>query len=468
EMSALDDDLTALFDEAEAPAQAEAVAEDDLTTLLDAAAEEPEAAEAPTQEEPAAAESPSGDDAALDDLWGEAMAEQSAGEAAQVAGSDAPAPAEASADDSGEESIDDLWGEAFAEQEASQAQETSGEPAGAAAVSTESGKDDLSGMWDEAFAEQEAAQTAIREGVVADADVQDAEIPDDDLDQLLAGEEAGVAAPAAEGEAPAAEGSGEASAEEPAGADEGILSQGDLDDLLSSFSPPAEKTGKGEATVADADPAGNVSPDLEDLLGESAPAPATADVDDEEEIEAFIPEDGPAPVDDEVEAEAFAEPVAAMAGVDAEDDAAPAAIGMMSRLLAALVDVGVVGVLELIFAGGTHFIVAQVAGSVFSNMEALVLVLALDLMVLFLLSLLYSVYFVGLRGETVGQALIGLRVVDLDDRPVGYMQAVLRYFGGLAATVPLGLGHVLVFLDKKGRSLGDRLAGTKVVASAAA
>lgn len=101
-------------------------------------------------------------------------------------------------------------------------------------------------------------------------------------------------------------------------------------------------------------------------------------------------------------------------------------------------------------------------------MEALLLVLILDGFVPFLLSLVYSVYFVGARGNTIGQGFLGVSIVDLDNQPVGFMQAVLRYFGSLIAILPLGLGHLLILIDKKGRGLGDRLAGTRVVSHSTA
>ncbi len=199
--------------------------------------------------------------------------------------------------------------------------------------------------------------------------------------------------------------------------------------------------GGGDDKESGADSGGGLSIDLEAL-----------NIDEDEEIEAFV-------VDEEEAEGALADGDGEFAGQE-RGEGEPA---LLKRLVAGGVDAGVVGGLEIVFMLGTHLIITQIAGSIFANMEALVLVLALDLVVLFLLSLFYSVYFVGGWGRTPGHRYAGLIVVDLKDRPVGYMQAVLRYFGTLVAVLPAGLGHLLTILDKQGRGLGDRLAGTKVV-----
>ncbi|MEE9273698.1 MAG: RDD family protein, partial [bacterium] len=319
---------------------------------------------------------------------------------------------------------------------------------------------DFSSMWDEAFAEQEAATTAVREGAGEAGDIElDAADPDALWEEALSAEggEEAAAALGAEEEEPAGE--AEASGD--------IVSQDELDSLLEGG---GDSSGEAEEESAPGDDPGGFDlggkSEIDDLLGEEPD-----DDSDEEEIEAYVPvEEGAA---EEVGAEDLPleeeAPAAEAPDIEEEEEAAqPAGVAMGPRLYASLVDTGVLGVLMGLFAGGTHFIVGQVAGPIFSNMEALILVLGLNFIVFFLLSMFYSVYFVGFFGRTPGHRIIGLRVVDLNDKPVGYMQAILRYFGGLLATSPLGLGHLLVIFDKRGRGLGDRFAGTKVVGASAA
>ncbi len=84
-------------------------------------------------------------------------------------------------------------------------------------------------------------------------------------------------------------------------------------------------------------------------------------------------------------------------------------------------------------------------------------------------------------GQTPGQALLGLRVVRSDGRPITVLRALVREFGFVALAVPLDLlplPHAargaaklgllplipaVRFLDVDRRSPGDVLAGTRVV-----
>ncbi len=416
------------------------------------------AVEVPEVEADAPPEGGGGEDDA-DDLWGEAFAEQAAAEAGE--------PAE-TVEKEGEEDVEDMWAEAFAEQEAAEGGEAAenadavnevveggeaaenAEAVGEAGAEVESGAasdDDISNMWDEAFADQEAAENA-GEDQGGDSVAQDeGELSDVDESEMekLWGEALGDSESA--GDVPAdspveelpEESAGEASDGEASDSD--VVSQADLDALLGGGDEP--EAGLESAGASGAFDDGKMTQSLEGL-----------DID--EEIEAFIVDEGEVEENPAEDAEVVV--VGESTGGENENEAV-----LSMRLFAGAVDAGVVGGFEIVFMVGTHLIISGMAGPIFSNMEALAVVLALDLVVLFLLSMLYSVYFVGGWGRTPGQQLAGLAVVDLGDRPVGYMQAVLRYFGTLVAALPVGLGHLLTVLDKQGRGLGDRLAGTKVV-----
>ncbi len=377
-------------------------------------------------------------DVAVGDEPGQEDADESSPD---MAAGDAASPD--ASDEEGEEDADALWAEAFAEQEAAEAggsPEAAGETgteveAGAAQEADPGGDDDISGMWDEAFAEQEAAEkTAEEQGGVSatQGESEFSDINDTEMEKLW--DEALTDSESA-GEEPAAP-----SEEEPAGESAGedsfsgeIVSQEDLDALLAGTNEKIEDEGGS---------------------GDVLRNPERPEI-DEEEIEAYVLEEGEG-------GEALADREGGLlAGEPAGGGGEEATL--LKRLVAGLADAGVVGGLEVVFMAGTHIIISRMAGPIFANMEALALVLALDLVVLFLLSLFYSVYFVGGWGRTPGQRLAGLIVVDSGDRPVGYMQAVLRYFGTLVAVLPAGLGHLLTLLDKQGRGLGDRVAGTKVI-----
>jgi uncharacterized RDD family membrane protein YckC len=77
---------------------------------------------------------------------------------------------------------------------------------------------------------------------------------------------------------------------------------------------------------------------------------------------------------------------------------------------------------------------------------------------------LYFTFFLGWwKGRTPGKRLLGVRVVRLDGRPLGYWVSFERY-GGYAASLFTGLeGFARIFWDPNRQALEDRLAGTVVV-----
>ncbi|MBT6395941.1 MAG: hypothetical protein HOJ95_14670 [Nitrospinaceae bacterium] len=415
-----------------------------------------------TEEAELSAEEAPADNDDVDDILSEALG----GEDDLESGLDETAVAEAG---DTEESVDDMWADAFTEEEAGAAAAVPAEEASA-------GDDDMSNMWDDAFAEQDAAEKADVEQELGDEssevpDVQDtleapadegelADLDDSDLEKLWdealegSGDDEGVLdeismEQESEGEAVADVGDEEGEFHELSDDDD----QDELDDLLSEAGDNVEieesaEGGDDEIGDDDFDPSGPSDP-----------------FDDDGEIEAFIEDGDDEAEEDEGYEEVEEEPVAVGAPAEEEvqehleDTDAP----FQNRLIAGLVDTVLVGFLVILFAVGTHFIIGQVVDSVYGNPESMAMVMAIDLVILFLLSFFYAVYFIGGWGGTPGLRTAGLVVVDLENRPVGYMQAVLRYFGTLVAVLPAGLGQILTVVDKQGRGLGDRLAGTKVI-----
>ncbi len=77
---------------------------------------------------------------------------------------------------------------------------------------------------------------------------------------------------------------------------------------------------------------------------------------------------------------------------------------------------------------------------------------------------LYSLLFWSLGGQTPGKMLMGLRIVDMQGRPIRARRAVRRVVAFWLVGVPLLLlGTLLVLADNRRQSLHDKLAGTLVV-----
>ena len=83
--------------------------------------------------------------------------------------------------------------------------------------------------------------------------------------------------------------------------------------------------------------------------------------------------------------------------------------------------------------------------------------------VLFLMVLIYFVFFWTLVGYTPGKALLGLRIVRQDGKPLSVGRALLRYLGYWVSAIPLFLGFIWILLDRKHEGWHDKLSNTHVV-----
>jgi len=80
-----------------------------------------------------------------------------------------------------------------------------------------------------------------------------------------------------------------------------------------------------------------------------------------------------------------------------------------------------------------------------------------------LLGLVYSGYFTGTIGQTLGKMVTGLRVVDRAGHPPGFLRAFVRGGLGAVGVALLGLGLLPMLFDPARRALHDRLLRMRVV-----
>jgi uncharacterized RDD family membrane protein YckC len=76
----------------------------------------------------------------------------------------------------------------------------------------------------------------------------------------------------------------------------------------------------------------------------------------------------------------------------------------------------------------------------------------------------YLAAFTAAGGQSIGKMATGIRVIGDDGRAVDAAGAVLRAVGCGLSLVTLGLGYLPAFVSRDGRTLQDRLAGTRVIA----
>ncbi len=82
---------------------------------------------------------------------------------------------------------------------------------------------------------------------------------------------------------------------------------------------------------------------------------------------------------------------------------------------------------------------------------------------LLLLAALYFVLFTALSGRTLGQQLLGIRVIRRTGDPPGTWRTLLRLVGTALGLAPGGLGSLWMAFDREKRALHDHLSGTYVV-----
>ncbi|MFQ6030481.1 MAG: RDD family protein [Dehalococcoidia bacterium] len=82
----------------------------------------------------------------------------------------------------------------------------------------------------------------------------------------------------------------------------------------------------------------------------------------------------------------------------------------------------------------------------------------------FLISALYFVLFTGLKGQTLGKMVAGIKVVDAEGEVPGILKAILReVVGKFISTIALLLGFLWVAWDPRKLGWHDHIAGTYVV-----
>ena len=80
------------------------------------------------------------------------------------------------------------------------------------------------------------------------------------------------------------------------------------------------------------------------------------------------------------------------------------------------------------------------------------------------LATIYFVVFHGMEGKTVGKWLLGLRVVGVDQRPISYRRALLRWIGAIGlGGASFGLAFLWILWQREKRGWHDFLARTWVV-----
>jgi uncharacterized RDD family membrane protein YckC len=77
----------------------------------------------------------------------------------------------------------------------------------------------------------------------------------------------------------------------------------------------------------------------------------------------------------------------------------------------------------------------------------------------------YMIFFWTVSGQTIGDAIFGIRVVRTDGKPMTLPRSIRRFLGYLLCFLTLGIGFALILVDNQRQGLHDTLAGTCVIYS---
>lgn len=83
-------------------------------------------------------------------------------------------------------------------------------------------------------------------------------------------------------------------------------------------------------------------------------------------------------------------------------------------------------------------------------------------------ALISIIYFTSLeggpRGQTVGKAVLGIRVIGIDDgQPIGYPRAFIRWLGRIVSTIFIFIGYLWMLWDGERQCWHDKFASDVVV-----
>jgi len=145
--------------------------------------------------------------------------------------------------------------------------------------------------------------------------------------------------------------------------------------------------------------------------------------------------------------------------------------GFFSRTMAFVLDLFLITFLGLM-SGVVIFIILRFfrykqildyVKSLFGVQDQLGQFIVLISPMLFLIVLSYFVFFWSLVGYSPGKALLGLRIVRQDGRPISVGRAIVRYLGYWVSAIPLFLGFIWILFDRQHEGWHDKLANTHVI-----
>ncbi|MCD6052750.1 MAG: domain containing protein [Verrucomicrobia bacterium] len=98
-----------------------------------------------------------------------------------------------------------------------------------------------------------------------------------------------------------------------------------------------------------------------------------------------------------------------------------------------------------------------------TNEAGVPIVVMLTAGVEFIISIAYTIFFIGAYGATPGKMACKIRVVNPDGSKVSYAKATGRAFAEMLSGCFCAVGYIMAAFDAEKRSLHDRICATRVI-----
>ena len=134
--------------------------------------------------------------------------------------------------------------------------------------------------------------------------------------------------------------------------------------------------------------------------------------------------------------------------------------GPLGRLIAFMIDVGVVFGGFTLFTAGVLFVFGDLLGQTDISISAQT---TAGILILVAWAFFYGLVSLVVAGRTIGKWIIGERIVSKDGAPITLGQAARRIIAMPLSFLFLGLGFIGLLFGKRRRALHDVIAGTVVV-----
>jgi uncharacterized RDD family membrane protein YckC len=135
--------------------------------------------------------------------------------------------------------------------------------------------------------------------------------------------------------------------------------------------------------------------------------------------------------------------------------------GIGSRILAALID----HVLILLILSLGYVVVTLLIERLIDILDTGLVVGIFSILVFLFMCAYYIFFETTWNGQTPGKRMVGIRMVRIGGRPLGFLGSTIRNFIRLADFLPIlyGVGVGVMFVDRQSRRLGDMAAGALAV-----